>query len=178
MHVYLLVADAPRCGKTGDPIAADIKGIGGYVLIPPSVHPSGARYEAVDNSAPIMEIDALDEVLPNAPAKARPRPTPTVMVAASSGLWPLTLIESIKAAIPILSLLPDAEQTGNHWYRCRCPLHDDHDPSMWVDTGRQLCGCYAGCTPKPLDVIGLYARLHGLTDRQAIRELRDSIPCR
>ena len=175
MHVYLLVADAPRCGKTSDPIAADIKGIGGYVLIPPSVHPSGARYEAVDNSAPIIEIDALDEVLPNAPAKARPRPVATVQVAATSSLWPLTLIESIKAAIPILSLLPDAEQTGNHWYRCRCPLHDDHDPSMWIDTGRGICGCYAGCTPKPLDVIDLYARMNGLTTKDAIHELRDRV---
>jgi hypothetical protein len=175
MHVYLLVGDTPRCGKVDEPISVDIKGIGGYVLIPPSVHPSGARYEAVDNSAPILEIDDLSQVLPNAPDPPKPRPAPTVQVAAASNLWPLTPVEQIKESVPILSFFPDAQQTGSHWYIARCPLHDDHDPSMWIDTVRGICGCYAGCTPKPLDVIGLYARLHGLTNRDAIHELRVKI---
>jgi hypothetical protein len=46
---------------------------------------------------------------------------------------------------------------------------------MWVDTGRQICGCYAGCTPKPLDVIDLYARMQGITTKEAIHELRTRI---
>ena len=176
MHVYLLVGDTPRCGKVDEPISVDIKGIGGYVLIPPSVHPSGARYEAVDNSAPIMEIDTLTEVLPNAPDPPKPRPAPTVQVAAASNLWPLTPVEQIKESVPILSFFPDAQQTGSHWYIARCPLHDDHDPSMWIDTSRGICGCYVGCTPKPLDVIDLYARLRGISIKAAIQDLRKEVP--
>ena len=176
MHVYLLVGDTPRCGKVDEPISVDIKGIGGYVLIPPSVHPSGARYEAVDNSASIMEIDTLTEVLPNAPDPPKPRPAPTVQVAAASNLWPLTPIEQIKESVPILSFFPDAQQTGSHWYIARCPLHDDHDPSMWIDTSRGICGCYVGCTPKPLDVIDLYARLRGISIKAAIQDLRKEVP--
>lgn len=175
VHVYLLVTETPRCAKIEDPIAADIKGVGGYVLVPPSVHPSGVAYTAVDDAAPIMAIDALDEVLPSAPDPPKPRPAPTVMVATSSNLWPLTLVEVIKDAVPILSLLPDAKQTGSHWYMVCCPFHDDHIPSMWVDTERGICGCYAGCTPKPLDVIDLYARMNGLTTKTAIRELKSKV---
>jgi hypothetical protein len=175
VHVYLFVANTPRCGKAEGQITADIKAVGGYVLVPPSIHPSGAAYTAMDDDAPILEIDDLSQVLPNAPDPPKPRPAPTVQVAAASNLWPLTPVEQIKESVPILSFFPDAQQTGSHWYIARCPLHDDHDPSMWIDTGRGICGCYAGCTPKPLDVIGLYARLHGLTNRDAIHELRVKI---
>ena len=47
---------------------------------------------------------------------------------------------------------------------------------MWVDTARGICGCYAGCTPKPFDVIDLYARLHGLDNRDAIKQLARGLP--
>jgi hypothetical protein len=149
----------------------DIKGTGGYVMIPPSIHPSGPAYGAM-NDAPIIEIDELAQVLPDAPASPKPRARATVQVANISKLWPTTPVEDVLAGVSILSLLPGAEQTGPHWYMVKCPFHDDHAPSMWVDTGRGICGCYAGCTQKPLDVIDLYARLTGLTTKQAIKELK------
>lgn len=168
VHVYVLVHRTPRCGKT--PLA-DIKAIGGYVLVPPSIHPSGAVYGAM-NDGDILEVDELAQVLPDAPAPPVPRARPTVQVASASKLWPTTPVEDVLASVPILSLLPDAVQTGPHWYMVCCPFHDDHSPSMWIDTERGICGCYAGCTPKPLDVIDLYARLNGLTTKQAIGELK------
>jgi len=149
---------------------ADIKGIGGYVLIPPSIHPTGAAYGAM-NEGPIMEIDELSQVLPDAPAPPVPRARPTVQVANVSKLWPTTPIEEIRAGVSLLTLLPSAEQTGSHWYMTKCPFHDDRNPSMWINTLEGICGCYSGCTPKPLDVIDLYARLHGISIRDAIREL-------
>lgn len=169
MHVYLFVDDMPRCGKFQ---WGDIKGRGGYVLIPPSVHPSGAIYMAVDEAAPVLRVQELGEVIPDPPpVPAVWIPTPT-RVYATSSLWPATILEQIKERISVLEYFPDARHTGqNRWYVAQCPFHQDRNPSLWIDTVKGLVGCYAGCTSRPLDVVGLHARLHGMDDRAAIREL-------
>jgi len=169
MHLYLFVEDKPRCGHFQ---WGDIKGVGGYVLIPPSVHPSGHIYSAVDDTAPILTVKSLEGVIPEAPEPPAPRPAPLQHVAAMSALWPATLVESIKESTPILSFFPGAIPTGGkRWYVAHCPWHDDKHESLWIDVERGICGCYAGCTAKPLDVIGVYARLHGLDNKTAIREM-------
>jgi len=82
-----------------------------------------------------------------------------------------SVINKIKRRYKITDFFINTEKTSTdgRWLITRCPLHDDHDPSMWIDTAQQLCGCYAGCTPKPLDVINLYARLNGLSNKDAIQ---------
>jgi DNA primase len=68
------------------------------------------------------------------------------------------------------------EKYGGTIYRGRCPLptHDDSDPSFWVDTRTGLCGCFGNCelNKKSTDVIGLYAKINGITYGEAIREMR------
>lgn len=173
MHVYLFTDETPRCGHF---VWGDIKAIGGYVLIPPSVHPSGAVYTAVDEQSPILRVNSLDGIIPDAPAQPTVPLPPLQHVYPSSDLWPTTIVEEIKARTPILSMFPDAKPTGgNRWYVARCPLHDDREPSLWIDTERGICGCYAGCFPKPVDVIGLYARLHNIGNKEAIKELASEI---
>jgi len=170
MHVYLFVDEIPRCGHFQ---WGDIKGRGGYTLIPPSVHPSGAVYAAVDDNAPILRVESLTEVIPDAPELPPPPPLPLTAVAPMSSLWPMTRAEEVRAAMPITSFFPDARVTGGNgrWLMARCPWHDDRHESLWIDAERGICKCYAGCTPKPLDVIGVHARLQGVSYRQALREL-------
>lgn len=169
MHVYLFVADTPRCSKFQ---WGDIKARGGYVLIPPSVHPSGAIYTAVDESSPILSIQELGEVVPDPPDPPAVRLPPLRNVYAASSLWPGTAVEQIREHVSILSFFPDAQATGsNRWYMAKCPFHQDRNPSMWIDTAKGICGCYSGCTPKPLDSINFYARVRGLDVKAAIREL-------
>ena len=168
VHVYVLLEDCPR---TGHFRWGDIKARGGYVMIPPSVHPSGARYEAVNPTAPILRAASLDQLIPDPPIPAVQIP-PTINVFASSSLWPQTIIEEIKERISILSLLGDVQKTGDHWYMTRCPLHQDENPSMWVDSAKGICRCYTGCNGgKALDIISLYAAMNGLSNKAAIRQL-------
>jgi hypothetical protein len=169
MHVYVMADDCPRCGRFK---FGDVKGRGGYVLIPPSVHPSGHVYQAMDDEAAIMQVSRLGDVAPEVPLAPLPPVVPLQHVVPSSALWPATLVERIKAATPILSFFPDAMATGGQrWYVAHCPWHDDKHESLWIDAERGICGCYVGCTPKPLDAIGVYGRLHGLDNRQAVREM-------
>ncbi len=50
-------------------------------------------------------------------------------------------------------------------------MTEAENPSFWVDTKAQLCGCFSGCTNVPLDAINLYARLHGISNVAAIKEM-------
>jgi hypothetical protein len=185
-HVYVYLPEAtksrPLLKPDGERWGIDIKSRGGYVLAPPSIHPSGRQYRAV-NGQFIVGINALSEILP--PEMLRrpdfePKGTAPRPIVKKRDIWdevmhPVEMgdgtIQRIKSHFRMEDLLPIEKRTGADFYLTRCPLHDDHDPSMWVNTRDQICGCYAGCTPKPLDVINLYARVHDLNNKAAIREL-------
>ncbi|MHB1134253.1 MAG: bifunctional DNA primase/polymerase [Chloroflexota bacterium] len=175
LHLYLFVTDTPRCGHFQ---YGDVKALGGYVLIPPSVHPGGAVYAVVDDAAPIVKVDSLDGIVPDPPAPPTVQTPPLTRVYQSSALWPATVIEQIKAATSIVSYFPDARPTSGNgrWWRARCPWHDDREPSLWIDAERGLCGCYAGCTTQPLDVLDVYARLHGIDSKEAVKKLAEGLP--
>lgn len=187
-HVYIRLPEAtksrPLTKPDGTRWGIDIKSRGGYVLAPPSVHPDGTQYRALNSNHP-MFVSALSDILPPdmlTQVEFQPRGKPARKQAAD--IWdhvmnPVSLgpgtVDRIKAAYSLEDILPVMQVTGSKHYLTRCPLHDDHNPSMWVDTDQQICGCYAGCTTKPLDFINLYARIHDLSNGEAIRELARGI---
>jgi hypothetical protein len=186
VHVYLRQANAGRNKKVGK---IDIKTTG-YVLGPGSIHPSGAEYRAIRDTMMFPLIQTLSDVLPAHLLTQYTEHTPGVVVpqvqtSAVSDPWQVvntpgvpsrSLVEKIKATYHVEDFFGDKQSTGgSRWYLTRCPLHEDSSPSMWIDVAHQLVGCFAGCTPKPLDVINLYARLHGLSNELAIFEMSKSV---
>ncbi len=179
-HVYLYCDDTPRCHKLryvdedGEVHEwGEIKGKGGYVIAAGSVHPTGHVYRARHAAAEVVRVTSLDGIVPEPPVKAdldAVFPT-TLRVFPTSSLMPMSLIEEIRERLDILSLIGDARPSGRYWYMAHCPFHQDEHESFWINTEKGICGCYAGCMDKALDVIGLYARLHNLSNREAIREL-------
>lgn len=158
-----------------------------YVIAPPSIHPSGTEYKFIQRADP-CEIERIEDVLPGAwlesavresEDNAAPRPTERADYLAMAGQErgknaSQTLIAEIKSRYRIEDFFPDREASGNNgrWMIARCPFHDDRSPSMSIDVQNQVCSCLAGCTPKPLDVIGFYARLRGISNQDAIEYLR------
>lgn len=106
----------------------------------------------------------------------RSAPPPAASVNLSSVMNALpsapNLVATIKDRVSLLQFFPNARPSGGSHYLDICPFHDDHDPSFWIDTDTRLCGCFAGCTPRPMDVINLYARFYGLSNGAAIDALR------
>ena len=147
----------------------DIKANGGCVLVPPSVHPSGIAYTALDKSTPILSVNDIGDVLdiPAGAQVAKPKP--------ARGNGRGDLISRVKKSYPILSFFPDAKKSGDGWYVTRCPYHDDKNPSFWIDANRGLCGCFAGCTKLPWDVIDLWAVENDLSIEEAIADMQDRI---
>jgi hypothetical protein len=171
-------------------VGVDVK-VHGYVVGPGSTHPSGAIYEAITTEYQFPEIYDLDTLLP-------PELFPHVTVSTTpivpqmqlqlqslhqedydpfesaskchvDGLGGVDLLAQVKSYVRIENYFPDAVFTsGDHrWMSARCPFHDDQRPSFWIDTVRQLCGC-ATCGMKPMDAVNLYARMKGISDREAI----------
>ncbi len=157
-----------------------------YVLAPPSIHPSGTEYKFIQRADP-CEIERIEDVLPgewlaNAVRENEsPVAPPTeradylAMAGRSRGTGvSQTLIAEIKSRYRIEDFFPDREVSGNdgRWMIARCPFHDDRNPSMSIDVQNQVCSCLAGCTLKPLDVIGFYARMHRISIHEAIEYMR------
>lgn len=173
VHVYLKIAE-PIHSKHTDFI--DIKAGGGYVLIPPSIHPTGYIYQVL-SSASILSINTLSEVLPEQLLSIERQPDPIKPAPIETNIWesienPFTgqadLLNKIRQHHKIETFFPGAIETGQHWLTTNCPFHSDKHPSFWIDTNKQLCGCFSGCTPKPLDIVNLVAKLHRLSNKEAI----------
>lgn len=176
-HVYYRLEDPPdgTCSMKGGEVKAS-----GYVVAPPSTHPSGRPYREVGSSRAVLSaanLEALGVVAEFVENASLP-PSRDPQVHPSSKEVGGTLADRVKAVLPItrvLSQYTELKPSGNGWYVCRCPFHDDHSPSMWVNPKAGLCQCFKpGCRgrgDRPMDVINLYGRLKGLRNGDAIREL-------
>ncbi|MBD3251303.1 hypothetical protein GF380_02405, partial [Candidatus Uhrbacteria bacterium] len=89
------------------------------------------------------------------------------------------VVAKIKQSLPLEDLLRKYTRLipsgPGGWFKCCCPFHDDHTPSMWVNTELGLCNCWKpSCIAhraRPLDVINVYGLLTGLKNGEAIRHL-------
>jgi len=180
LHAYYYTDEpAPSVHFDGGDLKAS-----GYVLGAGSVHPSGWVYQVLTD-APILNIRSIREVLPDLPEpQPQPKPSPILSKPEPKDAWDTAefqrpnLVETIRARFSILAFLVDAQKTdpSGRWFIARCPLHDDHNPSLWVDAQRQLCGCYAGCNGgRPMDVVNLAAAVWNVDNRSAIERLRQML---
>lgn len=176
VHVYVSIEEIVPAYHVG---AIDIKAAGGYVLAPPSIHPSGARYSEPAEYRPVCRAPKLSNVFPLTP----PPPHHTELTRPVDDPWSWhehaasVSIGMIRDRVKLLDLFPDAHCTSGdqRWWMARCPWHQDDNPSLWIDATRGICGCLAGCTDKPLDVINVYQRLHNMSQRDAIHALAERI---
>jgi len=181
VHVYIRLPKDDRSRKLP---GMDIKGQGGYVVGPGSVHPSGTVYIEMGKLWSIPPVEALSDVLPTELLTSAVLPlhvaTP-FKLAANPNLWvspnptkapSAGLIAKLRKQFKIEDFFPDAKPSSKdgRWMMACCPFHDDQHASLWLDTERQICNCYS-CGGLPMDVINLFGRLYGLDNKEAIREL-------
>jgi hypothetical protein len=69
VHVYVGVEEPVRAFSVGN---IDVKAAGGYVLAPPSIHPSGAHYLAWSDWSPVVTVARLSDAFPFSPPEAPP----------------------------------------------------------------------------------------------------------
>lgn len=180
VHVYVAITEPVHSFKLSGVV--EVRSKGQYVAAPPSVHPSGAVYMAANPSAPIVRVETLAEILPEAwiaPAPLLSSARPPVPVLASD-VWGCATGDKVARAKQhrIEAWFRQAQPSGEGWLLDWCPFHDDRraggTPSLWINTHKQLCGCYSprcSASTKPMDVINVFARLNGVSNAEAIRQL-------
>ncbi len=176
IHVYFFVNEPVQTFRAG---TIDVKASGGYVLAPPSIHPTGANYRQM-STGPIQRVDRLADILPAglltlARTDHPPRPERVQSLPDSpwqAALCPASLAQTsiahITASHNLLELFPGAVRRGRRWW-AHCPLHADLNPSVTIDPDGRHARCWAGCLWG--DYLDWYAALHRLTLSQAIAEL-------
>lgn len=196
-HVYLHTEQKSENMKLpGIDILAQRK----YVLAPPSVHPSGAKYQIFRDVLP-ARIRAIEDVLPAEWMKhqdcSESLKNGSKSAFSESGhfdtdLDPFeiaenpdaeyfgrNLISDIRSRFRIEDFFPDrisSDRGAGRWFLARCPLHDDRNPSLSIDVKNQVCSCRAGCNGgRSLDVINLFAQMNGLTNAEALSRLQHMI---
>lgn len=148
----------------------EVKTAGRLVTAPPSVHESGRVYMALDDPSNVRVVRP-EEILNYSPIHLIPKPAPIVSkYAPAVDPERVSCIGEIKSRVKILSFFPHAEkvdEAGRYWIT-GCPFHK-HQRNFWIDNTINRCGCWAGCGN--FDVISLWARLHNLSNGEAIKEL-------
>lgn len=167
VHLYFYAHEETQCTK-GD--GWDVKAGGGYVLGAPSVHPTGASYVASGDPGQIVEIASIWDLIE--------QPAPFVMVARSAATddpfdaamrpdGPSTSIEDVKARYSVAKYF--GLGASSRYQMARCPFHNDNHPSLAVYPDDHW-HCYV-CQAHGGDYLDFYARLKGVSIRDALREL-------
>lgn len=138
-HLWFRAPPAPVASRPLEP-GLDVKGEGGLVIVPPSMHASGRRYRWAAGRDP----DALP--LAAAPAWLAVPPPGRGSPATGGGAPPPARTAAERDEFAALwSLAGVTIAPGDHQYRC--PFHDDHRPSLHIDADgcRWYCfGCATG----------------------------------
>lgn len=134
---------------------------GGYCIVPPSVHHSGAHYRTVHRVEPWV-TDDIDYYLQGWDPK---KTIENKQI--SKGDYGFAKGKRIEQLIRIPE---NSKPNGRGAIQCYCPFHDDQTPSAWLNIEQQRFGCNACWPGKWLDVINVIALKEGISNKEAYKQ--------
>jgi hypothetical protein len=180
VHVFF------KCGQPESKVFQECEAFGlpGHLCNTcPSIHPNGSFYQFLPHTGPDIqrvEKSVLFSLLSDVPGHHNPGPgTPVPSSTRAPGT---DLVSRIKVSFPLVKYLEGIgvklRPSGADFYLGKCPLHSDHNPSMWVNPSREIWGCYnPSCPGHPRgDVINLFAAIHHITTTEAIQQMARGLP--
>lgn len=187
MHIYLKTKEPEQSRKYPD-TKIDVRCTGNYTLVPPSIHPSGTKYEPLGTINDIITINDTYGVFKPEIGHSLCTKNMDLNHDCNNGIFDIGMqantISNIKSSINILQFVSQLTQISKGssdgrwwWARCINPSHKDRNPSMRIDakTGRVKC-MNASCRlyhAIGYDIIDVYSILYNLDTKQSIRELSE-----
>jgi hypothetical protein len=161
----------------------------GQVIGPFSTHPTGCKYQAINDFC-LPVVEKIEDIMPaellalaiHENNELTPiQPFEPVVVSEQTDLWSLAdraaeetnlpAMERISRRFRIEQFFSQREKTGANWYAVKCPFHQDDNPSAWINVFTQLFGCHS-CNMRPMSVIGLYSALYTGGDvKEAVKRM-------
>lgn len=138
---------------------------GGYCIVPPSIHHTGAKYRTVHKVEP-FRVDSLDYYLQGWALKTQPAKTSDLgrsAFAASAG--PVRIETLIKIS-------QNDKPNARGAILAYCPFHPDDNPSAWVNIEQQRFGCNACFPGQWFDVVNVVAMQRGISNGEAFLEVK------
>lgn len=174
VHLYFRCRDVQ--GWKGPRV--DVKAAGGYVLAPPTIHPSGHQYMAIGAIENIQRITAIEDLLPDyrieqnqcLDCQSSHRDIDPFDAAMREHECAGITAAEIKARVGWPDILPGIGDVGRRQVKILCPLHGETSPSfvIYPDGYAHCFGCdFHG------DVIDAWGAMHNLTTAQAMTDLAD-----
>jgi len=147
-HLYFAHRDGEVPSAVGIVPGVDVRGEGGYVVAPPSLHASGLEYAWLPGQSPVeLAPAALPAWLADL---ARHQAEPSRVVGGEDGdperprrpLLPATPADRLtfQELMAEVGVHPGGREQEMH----RCPWHDDRHPSLSVHWGAAVFHCF-GC---------------------------------
>lgn len=171
IHLYFYSQEPAECTR-GE--GWDVKASGGYVLAPPSIHPSGHVYAAVGCPSEIAECRSIWDLVdkPELPLPLRHNSTDTdPFDAAMQPAYVGLSVQEIKARHSLASVLGIAPSRRRTMLKCPLPGHDDRNASFAVFPDDRFY-CF-GCN-RYGDVVDFVALRDNLSLAEAMRVLTNS----
>jgi len=166
-HLYYYIVDAPK--QTLKWAGGEIKATG-YCLIPPSIHPTGRKYTAVNPDIEIMTIGSLDEILLKSLFSSFEQRSKSTY----DPIWnpPPTYKVDVNQTWRILDWFDTAKRTGDFWYMVQCPFHNDGEHlSGWVNDKKNRFGCH-GCMNGSLSAIDFCMKVFQVDLDEAVERMK------
>lgn len=157
--------------EPGNEQRVDIKSAGGYAIAPPSIHPSGHKYQGYGSPHQIATIASITELLPEyepvqswQPRERAPYDPYEEAMSETCGIS----VEAVKAQWRWEDVIPVNGGSRRGVTMTNCPFHNDKTASLALYPDKH-CHCF-GCGYHS-DIIDVFADLHKVTVQEAIKEM-------
>jgi len=157
--------------ESGNEQRVDIKSAGGYAIAPPSIHPSGHKYQGYGSPEQIAKIASITDLLPEyepvqtwQPRERGPYDPFDEAMRESCGVS----VEAVKANWRWEEVIPVNGGSRRGVTMTNCPFHNDKTASLALYPDKH-CHCF-GCGYHS-DIIDVFAALHKVTVQEALKEM-------
>ena len=139
LHLYYWIEDDFEPVKSVE--SYEIKSHGRMINIPPSVHPTGIPYKAVNSPDKIKKVSSIEQILTFSVVRFE---KPKIKITTDPWRILTTDYKSVER-VDLLALFPDAKETNTEgYYLANCPFHG-HRNNFMLNVIDGVGYCYTGC---------------------------------